>query len=341
MSRVMIRGIGAISPAGWGVEALADAVRSGQPIATTTLARPGWSHGIDVRKVPPPAQRPAFFAHPRLRRVSPISQYTVAAALEALGEDLPRIQSGELRLGILLCVMPGCVSYSRRFYEEVLRDPGTASPLFFPETVFNAPASHLSAYLNSPGRSYTVVGDGSSVLQAMAIAASWLVNDNLDGCLIVGAEEMDWVVADATRLLQRSAVHSEGAGAIYLVQADSGMAELERVTDAFGFGAEQTAVQATIAMQKQFPLSDVATELLYLSGIGVDRPDEAELAAWKGWPGKRLMPKAILGEAFTAVAAWQCVLAVDMLAQKSHTAANISVAGINQQAIGARLIRAE
>ena len=70
--------------------------------------------------------------------------------------------------------MSGCVNYSRRFYDEVLQDPATASPLIFPETVFNAPASHLAGYFASTAMDYTLVGDPCSFLQGTALAADWL-----------------------------------------------------------------------------------------------------------------------------------------------------------------------
>jgi len=48
-----------------------------------------------------------------------------------------------------------------------------------------------------------------------------------------------------------------------------------------------------------------------------------------------------LGEGMMAAAAWQCVAACDALAEKKFTAANVSLVGSNQQAIGARFVRAD
>ena len=141
MSRVFVGGIGAVSPAGWGVAALRAALEKNAPLPIQPMPRPGWAKPLSVRPVPPPAARPAFFAHPRLRRANAISQFTIAAALEALGETVSLVQSGAVRLGIVVGMMAGSVNYSRRFYEEVLKDPATASPLIFPETVFNASAT--------------------------------------------------------------------------------------------------------------------------------------------------------------------------------------------------------
>src|SRR5207237_6501166 len=111
-----------------------------------------------------------------------------AAALEALGEDASRVSEGRLRVGIVLCVMAGCVSYSRRFYKETLDDPATASPLVFPETVFNAPASHIAALLGTTAITYTLVGDPGTFLHGLALAADWLLSQRVDGCLVVGTE---------------------------------------------------------------------------------------------------------------------------------------------------------
>ena len=191
-----------------------DALKNNLPLPTQTLARPGWEKPLLVRTVPPPPGRPAFFTHPRLRRANLIAQFTVAAAIEALGDNAARIQSGALRLGIVACVMAGSINYSRRFYEEVLREPATASPLIFPETVFNAPASHLSAFLGSNAASYTLVGDDGTFLQGLALAAQWLDDDKMDACIVIGAEETDWIVADAMQFFQHDAIHGAGAGAV-------------------------------------------------------------------------------------------------------------------------------
>jgi hypothetical protein len=82
-------------------------------------------------------------------------------------------------------------------------------------------------------------------------------------------------------------------------------------------------------------------QLLCLGTQGLPRLDTDELAAWDDWDGERLAPKQLLGEAFTASAAWQNVLACDALKRGRFDAANVSVVGANQQAIGARFIRAE
>lgn len=327
MSRVYIHGLGAVSPAGWGVPALRAAISQNQPLPVQSLPRPGWDKKLSVRSVPPPLPRPAFLGHPRLRRAAIMSQHAIAAALEAIGPDAALVSSGALRLGVIVTTMAGSVTYSRRFYEEVLGNPATASPLLFPETVFNAPSSHLAACLNSPGINYTLVGDEGSFLQGLALAAQWLADDSADACVVVGTEEQDWIVADAVRLFQKSVIYTSGAGALYLKKQSPARTVLSAITDAFNFTKVQKRDAAAGAMRRQLGPA-MSSELLCDS--------EANAASRPDWPGPRLSPKAILGEAFNASAAWQCVIASDQIATGSVPAASVSVVGSNQQAIGAR-----
>ena len=67
MSRIFVSGLGAVSPAGWGVAALRQALASGAPLPTQPLARPGWERSFQARLVPVSKERPAFLVHPRLR----------------------------------------------------------------------------------------------------------------------------------------------------------------------------------------------------------------------------------------------------------------------------------
>jgi len=221
-------------------------------------------------------------------------------------------------LGIIVCVLDGCVNYKRRFFEEVLREPATASPLLFPETVFNSPASHLGAFLGAPEVNYTLVGDDGTFLQGLALAAEWLADEKVEACVVVGAEENDWIVSDALHLFRRKAVHAAGAGAIYLKKESSATGiELAAVTDSFPFMQKQNRAVALQELKSQLP--NCAPEELF-SGATM---------------------KMILGEAFAATAAWQCVLACDAIRRNELRATNVEVVGLNQQAIGARFVKAD
>jgi hypothetical protein len=332
MSRVFVHGQGAVSPAGWGVPAMRASLEQGRPLPVQPLPRPGWEKPLQVRPVPPPLSKPAFLAHARLRRASPMTHYTVGAALEALGGDADLISSGAIRLGIVACTMTGGLSYSRRFYQEVMQDPATASPLVFPETVFNAPASHLSAFLGTLTVNYTLVGDAGTFLQGLAVAAQWLDDGVAGAAVVIGLEELDWTAADALQLFERHSVHTAGAGALYLKGQCPAAApvELAAVTDSFQAPRTPGREEAGRRMRSQLP-AGAPNELLCSS--------ESVNAAWSDWTGGRLTPKVILGEAFAASAAWQCVAACDAIQRCQYEAANVSITGAGRQTIGARFVK--
>jgi 3-oxoacyl-(acyl-carrier-protein) synthase len=341
MSKIFVAGIGAVSPAGWNVVALRNALDKGEPLPAQPLARPGWEKPLRARLVPTPAVRPEFLAHPSLRRTSPITHYAAAAALEAMAKLRANSAAKNFRLGIVVCLQSGCVQYSCRFYDETLANPATASPLIFPETVYAAPASHVAALLENVALAYSLVGDPSVFLQGIALGAQWLAESRVDACLVIGAEEANWIIADALRHLDRRAIVAAGAGALCLCRDPklSVGVELSAITDAHTFSARLDRTQAAQAMRGQLDKNS-SGELLCDGLGGSRRADAAERAAWSDWTGARVSPKRILGEGLMAAAAWQCVAACDALAENFFTAASVSLVGSNQQAIGARFVRA-
>jgi hypothetical protein len=341
MRRIFVAGLGAVSPAGWNVAVLREALGRGEPLPIQPVDRPGWEKPLRTRAVPAPAARPAFLAHPRLRRTSPITHYAAAAALEAVAR-LQTVPGAMRRLGLVVCLQAGCVNYSCRFFDETLKDPATASPLLFPETVYAAPASHVAALLENVTLAYSLVGDPASLLQGLSLGVQWLEQDRVDACLIIGVEETNWILADALWHLDRTAAISSGAGALCVCRdpALSAGVELAAITDPHTYSASNSRRRAAKAMRDQLPGCSPA-ELL-CDGLGENpRLDAAEREAWNDWSGPRLSPKRILGEGLMASAAWQCVLACDAVASRRFTAANVSLVGSNQQAIGARFTSAE
>lgn len=305
MSGIFLSGSGAVSPAGWGQEKLLFALHSGALPASQTIERPGWTRPLTVRRVPAPNPRPAWAAHARMRRSAAISQFAMGAAAEALGGS-----TGGL-LGIVYCTTCGCVNYSRRFYDEVLRDPTVASPLLFPETVFNAPASHLSTVLGSAALNYTLVGDTGVFLHGLALAAGWLEAGRVERCLVVAAEEVDWIIADALRHFRKSATLTEGAGAVLLTRERTAgaFAELERVTEPEPFAKQEGRSQRADAGRRV--MAALPTEHIATAGVSA------------------------LGEGFAASTVWQVLAAIDDARHRRLPRASVCVPGAYQEAIGA------
>ena len=341
MSRVFVCGLGAVSPAGWNIAAMREALDKGEPLPIQPLERPGWEKPLLSRAVPNPAQRLAFLGHPRLRRTSPVTHYAAAAALEAVA----KVRAGDgatRKLGIIVCLQSGCVNYTYRFFDETVKDPTTASPLLFPETVFAAPASHVASLLGNAPLVDTLMGDPASFLQGLALGVEWLEEKRVEAVLVIGAEETNWLRADALWHLDHRAVISGGAGAVCLsLDPDFSIGvELEAITSVHTYTTLNPRTKAARAMRAELPAA--STEQLLCDGLD-DRPrtDAAERAAWYDWTGPRVSLKRVLGEGLMAAGAWQCVVAGDAVAQGRCAAANVSLVGCNQHAIGARFVRCD
>jgi hypothetical protein len=335
MSGISIAGWGAVSPAGWSASDLFAAVDSKSELPISTLDRPGWTDGLRIRRVPPTTQSAAWAGHPRMRRTSPISRFATAAALEALGETATDVTEGRLRLGIVLCAMAGCVNYSRRFYQEVLEDPSTASPLVFPETVFNAPASHLAAVLGTTAINYTLVGDDTAFVHGLVTAAGWLLEDRVDGCLVIGADESDWLSADAMRLFDRKEILAEGAGAVFLQRRSVGPV-LQHITSPqiYAVRSKRKAQVKTVRDQLEaFQSADVLFD-----SCSHEKPRlNQEPVVWNDWSKERISVRQTTGNAFAASSAWQTITAAKRIADGNAASAYITITGCNQEAIGLTL----
>ncbi len=332
MSPIRIRGVGAVSTAGWSAEALLQAVRAGSPLPGAACNRPGderpWP--CDTRRVPPvPPEKIA--RHPRLRRVSAITRYSVAAALEALSDAGHDPAAPPRDIGILFCMMNGCVNYTGRFFHEVQRNPAQASPLIFPETVFNAPASHIAALLGIDGAVSTLVGGPNTIMEAIDTATYWINSGVVAECLIIAAEECDWLSAEALTYYHPKLSAAEGAGALLLSASGNGP-QLSAVIGPLAYTSWQERHQRLpeLAVQTRPHLHGTAT--LIDDRTGIPKLDRSEAAAWSGctWNAVR-SPKVVLGESMGASVALQLALGT-LEARATQQPVVISMPGANTAA---------
>ena len=368
-----IAGMGWVTPLGGGVDSVWDRLLHGHEASATTVSEQFGDRSYSAFRVPESVM--TGFAHPRLRRASVISRFAAAAGLDALraaGLE-PGSHNGE-RTALIFAISNGGVIYTKRFYSNIVESGAqSASPLLFPETVFNAPASHLAAILGITGATYTLVGDGAVGLAAVKMAEDLMANEALDHCLVVGTEEVDWLLCDAYRrwrLLrssppiepfseqQRGMILSEGAGAILLARKGPFTIEFAHPGGSFTKRAEAGDILNRI-------LSDLSeTQIDFVisgaNGTFVDRAESEAIG--------EIVPDALvytgkpaLGESVGAAAVWQVIVAAQALRSAelppvlhahsaitmrlSHSRTSIPGArraivlscGVNQQAAGLRL----
>ncbi len=334
-SPIFIHGYGCVSAAGIGADALYRVCSEGGDIPPEVRERQVGEQSITsgVRAVDPAELRAAMPRHPRLRRVSNITKFAVTAAAEALGEKgVERVRQEDFRLGIVVSLINGCVNYSSRFFAEVLEDPSMASPILFPETVFNAPASHVASYLKSDGPTYTLIGDCAAWFSAVSVACGWLASDQVDGCLVLCAEELDWLVTEAYELYAKDLHATEGAAAVYLEKAPSGI-ELESMLGAFDYTSAEERKQA---IRRAWQIAKDESHDLLVDGLtGVERIDQDEKEVIAPWMGARMSPATQVGCGGGVSCGLQTVVALDAL-RHDYASSLVLASGTNQHAFSAR-----
>ncbi|HEX7517023.1 MAG TPA: beta-ketoacyl synthase N-terminal-like domain-containing protein [Chthoniobacterales bacterium] len=369
-----IAGMGWVTPLGSDLTGVWRRLLNGETASVQSISSPlGRSYPV----FPVPAEATARApAHPRLRRSSAISRFAVVAALAALEEAKLKLDAETAaRTALIFAVSNGGVIYTKRFYHEIVESGAqAASPLLFPETVFNAPASHLAAILGISGASYTLVGDGAVGILALKMAEDLMESETLDRCLVVGAEEADWLLCDAYRqwrLLRsappiepfdqppRGTILSEGAGAVLLSR--NGSVQLEKIAAGTNFRKQSKAGDSVEKIFTELCEGEIDLVVASANGTFIDAAERA--AVLRNCPGARVFAmKSALGESVGASSLWQTICGAQLLrtqlvppnlllpeengARLSTPPSNeqlrravVSVCGLNQQVAGLRLVR--
>ena len=356
---VRIAGMGWVTPLGSDIGEVWSQLLSGKQAVPQPFDLENEEHGSACR-VPATAVG-NLPSHPRLRRASAISRFAASAGLSALSSAGIHMEPGLAgRTAIIFAIANGGVVYTRRFYNDIVSTGArAASPLLFPETVFNAPASHLAAVLGIAGITYTLVGDGAVGILAIKMATDLLENDAADRCLVVGAEEADPLVFRAYRKWRlcrkappmavyeqspRGMILSEGAGALLLHRGEGvAIGDVDPGAN-FNRRNELPALLSNILSRISQPNADAL--VTSANGTFIDRAEQQAIAS-VGGNTQVFAPKVLLGESVGASALWQTIAAAQILltqqmpgsATQTTRFTNVAVltSGLNQQAAGLRL----
>jgi hypothetical protein len=243
---------------------------------------------------------------PRLRRSSAISHFAVAAGLDAI--KAAGYQPGSSRLALVFASTNGGVIHTRRFFSDVSKSgPHAGSPLLFPETVYNAPASHIAAALGITGTTLTLVGDSTAGVDALAAGIDLLASGACDHCLVVAAEEADWTLCEAYATWGLSSVNPEGgasygSGAVFSEGAAAlllgGKGQAPAIEDMRAGIAFRTLEEARNRMTSLCADMDAQFCTRLVSGCSGGRFDLVESSLPPTI--EHFAPKLVLGEAFAA-----------------------------------------
>jgi len=321
--KVFVQGIGAVTPLGptaletW--SQLCQGQRAPRKIMASRLGN------RDYYWCPVPGKYVSEAArHPRLRRSGTVSLLGAAAGFDALADaGLKASPEMRERMAIVFAICSGGVIYTRRLYHEIVTQGAqAASPVLFPETVYNAAASHLGALLGVDSQCYTLVGDSSVGLGALHFAVELLtVQPELDRCLVVGTEEADWLLADAFASWRMATtkdffevygspsgtVFADGAAAILIGRTGSIL--LSESSAGQSFFSRRDSATVAVDLFEQF-LTKTSPDLVVSSANGTFADEVERMVFARLLPDAPVYaPKPAVGEALGASALFQVAVA--------------------------------
>jgi hypothetical protein len=296
-----IAGIGAVSPAGQGLERLLDGTaprRQNWPTLSSTAPRvaagcvdltlPGWAR---------------WRTHPRLRRAGSQTLFLVEAMDEAIRRaNLPP----GANVGLSVAFGNGVLTLTRKFYEGVVRAGlDGANPGWFPETVFNAPLNHALGALEREGPASAWVGDSTALAQAWINAGLWLEQGAVDAVVVAAAEEVDEAMMEVSLRsgwFRPTSQVFPAEGAVAFVLTREGNAQTQgnfHIHAGLPWGHETTAHTALAEVLAAF---DPSWPVCY----GPLPPPGPARHAWKKRPARSewFSNLPYLGEAHSAAAGW-------------------------------------
>lgn len=324
MSPIGILGVGCVSPLGANWPDVWARISANEPAEAVMLPGLAGHPPLPAYRVPEPCE----FRHPRLRRSSAISHLACVAASAAVAEAGP-LPAG--RSALVFAASDGALIYTRKFYEDVVKS-GSGSPLLFPETVYNAPASHVAAILGIDGSVLTMVGDETAGLDAIATAIDLIRAGDSDQCLVVASQEVDWIACDGYRRWRLASsggtdtpILSEGAVAMVIGPARPGDVLIEKIGISCNPGLRKVS---------RDPAGEIPPDAI----VTADAPPEKSRGSGADFPGSRVSaPKILTGEAFAVSTLLQLACARQEILDGRAGNVLVLVAGWNGDAGGAVL----
>jgi 3-oxoacyl-[acyl-carrier-protein] synthase II len=196
MNGIVFTGIGVISSLGIGQEDFLANLRKAKAgikritsFDTSSLRSniAGWIEDFDPRQ---------FMSPGIYRRMGRISRMAVAASIEAVNDSGLILDTLDReRIAVIMGTAYGSSSHVEEFYLSLLENgPRGAQPFLFPETVPNAPASHIAMFHGITGPNTTFCQNEISAENAILYARDLLLQNLVDVVLVGGADELSPVL---------------------------------------------------------------------------------------------------------------------------------------------------
>jgi hypothetical protein len=156
----------------------------------------------------------------RLDRLSVWSLVAASLAIKDSGLDLDQVDRS--RVAVVMATGLGCIELTEAFFRSASSHGWShTDPILFPETLGNAPASHVARHFDLRGPNITIGSKGLAAECALLQAASLLRNRQADLALVLAGDTLtrssyEWYEAAGLKFIP-----SEGVTAMVLEPAGS------------------------------------------------------------------------------------------------------------------------
>ncbi len=188
--RVVVTGMGAVSPFGLGVRHLWDSILAGKSGISTISKFDTTNFSVKIGGEVKGLDLENFFNRKELSRLDDFAIYAIVAAEEALiNADLQEGTPNMDRFGVILgSGVGGLTTMEKQNRKMVNRGPRAVSPFFIPMFIPDIAPGHISIRWGMKGPNYSVVSACASATNAIGDAYRLIQSNDADIILTGGSE---------------------------------------------------------------------------------------------------------------------------------------------------------
>jgi len=264
MNRVVITGLGIVSPLGKNVAEVTARLRTGHsaigPITTIPTDGLITTIGAEVRDFDPAA----YFADKQLALLDRCAQFSLVASREAIAQSGLSFRDGlgQRTATIIGAGVGGMVTLDESFHRVYAEGAKRIHPLTIPKFMISAAMSHITMEHGITGPSFTVASACASANHAIGVAFHMVRSGSVDVAVtggteavftfgtIKGWEELRVMAPDTCRPFSRNRSGMVlGEGAAIMVLEDRARAEArgaEILAEIIGFGMSSDAMDIVL-----------------------------------------------------------------------------------------------
>ena len=295
MQRVVVTGLGTVSPIGNNVAAFWDSMRHDKggiaPITKFDHSGSSVSVAAEVKDFDPSP----VLDRRETQRMDFFSQYAVVASVEAVKDSGYQIEDNAHRVGVLVSSgIGGLIEIEKGIRKMIEKGAKRIPPLFVPLTIGNMASGNISMKLGINGPSLDIVTACASATNSIGEAFLKIKTGLLDACLAGGAEATICEIgiggfaaltalstnqdpATASRPFDKDRdgfVMGEGAGVLFLESLESAQARGAHIyAELVGYGANSDAYHMTAPTPDGSGAGECIKQALAMAGLSAEDVD--------------------------------------------------------------------